>query len=150
MAYRNILVAVDLSPDSQILVHKAVSLAERDGAKIYFIHVDVNYADIYSSLVEEDLGPEQERIEKENRQLVQSFIDAAGYPISATLYGKGDFIQALENAVVKYDIDLIVCGHYQDFWNTLKSAARQLIHRMHIDMLIVPLSKDNDEYFEED
>lgn len=39
----------------------------------------------------------------------------------------------------KYDMDLVLCGHHQDFWSKLMSSARQLINTVHIDMLIVPL-----------
>lgn len=36
-------------------------------------------------------------------------------------------------------MDLVVCGHHQDFWSKLMSSARQLINTVHVDMLIVPL-----------
>ena len=50
MAYKHILIAVDLSPESQLLVDKAVSLARPYDAKISLIHVDVNYSDLYTGL----------------------------------------------------------------------------------------------------
>lgn len=34
-------------------------------------------------------------------------------------------------------MDLVVCGHHQDFWSKLMSSARQLINTVHVDMLIV-------------
>ena len=43
MAYKHILIAVDLSPESKVLVDKAVSMARPDNAKVSLIHVDVNY-----------------------------------------------------------------------------------------------------------
>ncbi|MEY0874458.1 universal stress protein, partial [Providencia manganoxydans] len=42
MAYKHILVAVDLSPESKVLLDKAVSMAKPYGAKVSMIHVDVN------------------------------------------------------------------------------------------------------------
>ncbi len=45
----------------------------------------------------------------------------------------------LVDAIKKYDMDLVVCGHHQDFWSKLMSSARQLINTVHVDMLIVPL-----------
>lgn len=44
----------------------------------------------------------------------------------------------------KYDMDLVVCGHHQDFWSKLMSSARQLINTVHVDMLIVPLRDDEE------
>ena len=43
----------------------------------------------------------------------------------------------LVDAIKKYDMDLVVCGHHQDFWSKLMSSARQLINTVHVDMLIV-------------
>jgi universal stress protein A len=42
-------------------------------------------------------------------------------------------------------MDLVVCGHHQDFWSKLMSSARQLINTVHVDMLIVPLRDEDDE-----
>ncbi|MDI9228848.1 universal stress global response regulator UspA, partial [Serratia bockelmannii] len=42
-------------------------------------------------------------------------------------------------------MDLVVCGHHQDFWSKLMSSERQLINTVHIDMLIVPLRDEEDE-----
>ena len=48
MAYKHILIAVDLSPESKVLVEKAVSMARPYNAKVSLIHVDVNYSDLYT------------------------------------------------------------------------------------------------------
>ncbi|KAE9862303.1 hypothetical protein GP671_23475, partial [Escherichia coli] len=53
--------------------------------------------------------------------------------------------QVLVDAIKKYDMDLVVCGHHQDFWSKLMSSARQLINTVHVDMLIVPLRDEEDE-----
>ena len=121
MAYKHILIAVDLSPESKILVEKAVSMARPYNAKVSQIHVDVNYSDLSTN---------------------------AGYPITETLSGSGDLAQVLVDAIKKYDMDLVLCGHHQDFWSKLMSSARQLINTVHIDMLIVPL-RDEEEKAED-
>ena len=125
MAYKHILIAVDLSPESQLLVDKAVSLARPYDAKISLIHV--------------------ERISEETHTALKELSTNAGYPISETLSGSGDLGQVLVDAIKKYDVDLVVCGHHQDFWSKLMSSARQLINTVHIDMLIVPLRDEDDE-----
>ncbi|MDI8954396.1 hypothetical protein MJO10_32290, partial [Salmonella enterica subsp. enterica serovar Anatum] len=43
-----------------------------------------------------------------------------------TLSGSGDLGQVLVDAIKKYDMDLVVCGHHQDFWSKLMSSARQV------------------------
>ncbi|WP_074020726.1 universal stress protein UspA [Xenorhabdus thuongxuanensis] len=139
MAYKHILVAVDLSPESQILVEKAVSLAKPYNAKISLIHVDVNYSDLYTGLIDVNLGDMQERIADETRNSLKELSASADYPVQETLSGSGDLGQVLVDAIKQYDMDLVVCGHHQDFWSKLMSSARQLINTVHVDMLIVPL-----------
>ncbi|MGR6438177.1 universal stress protein UspA [Proteus mirabilis] len=144
MAYKHILVAVDLSPESNVLVQKAVSMAKPYNAKVSLIHVDVNYSDMYTGLIDVNLGDMQQRITDETRNALKDLSDNSGYEIQETLSGSGDLGQVLVDAIKKYDMDLVVCGHHQDFWSKLMSSARQLINTVHVDMLIVPL-KDDEE-----
>lgn len=139
MAYKHILIAVDLSPESKILVEKAVSMARPYNAKVSLIHVDVSYSDLYTGLIDVNLGDMQQRISEETHQALTELSQNAGYPISETLSGSGDLAQVLVDAINKYDVDIMLCGHHQDFWSKLMSSARQLINTVHIDMLIVPL-----------
>ncbi|KAA1177321.1 MULTISPECIES: universal stress protein UspA [Photorhabdus] len=142
MAYKHILVAVDLSPESQVLVQKAVSMAKPYNAKVSLIHVDVNYSDLYTGLIDVNLGDMQQRITDETRNALKELSTESDYDIQETLSGSGDLGQVLVDAIKKYDIDLVVCGHHQDFWSKLMSSARQLINTVHVDMLIVPLRDD--------
>ncbi|MTD86238.1 hypothetical protein GLP06_24030, partial [Escherichia coli] len=68
----------------------------------------------------------------------------AVYPITDSLSGSGDLGQVLVDAIKKYDMDLVVFGHQQDFCSKLMSSALQLITTVHVDMLIVPLRDDNE------
>ncbi len=140
----NILIAVDLSPESKVLVEKAVSMARPYNAKVSLIHVDVNYSDLYTGLIDVNLGDMQKRISEETHHALTELSTNAGYPITETLSGSGDLGQVLVDAIKKYDMDLVVCGHHQDFWSKLMSSARQLINTVHVDMLIVPL-RDEEE-----
>ncbi|WP_350306011.1 universal stress protein UspA [Photorhabdus viridis] len=142
MAYKHILVAVDLSPESQVLVQKAISTAKPYSAKVSLIHVDVNYSDLYTGLIDVNLGDMQQRITDETRNALKDLSAGTDYDIQETLSGSGDLAQVLVDAIKKYDIDLVVCGHHQDFWSKLMSSARQLINTIHVDMLIVPLRDD--------
>ncbi|GAA0506610.1 MULTISPECIES: universal stress protein UspA [Tatumella] len=142
MSYKHILVAVDLSPESQLLVEKAVSLASPYEAKVSLIHVDVNYSDLYTGLIDVNLGDMQKRISQETQTALTELSTNAGYQISQTLSGSGDLAQVLLDAINRYQVDLVICGHHQDFWSKLMSSARQLINTVHIDMLIVPMKDD--------
>ena len=145
MTYKHILVAVDLSTESPLLLKKAVSLARPYNAKISLIHVDVNYSDLYTGLIEANLGYTQEHAHKETFKALKGLSDLTDYPVSLVLSEKGDLAKVLANTIKKYRIDLIVCGHHQDFWSKLMSSARQLLSTVHTDMLIVPLREDDDD-----
>ena len=145
MAYQHILIAVDLSPESKLLVDKAVSMARPYNAKVSLIHVDVNYSDLYTGLIDVNLGDMQKRISEETHTALTDLAASAGYPIAETLSGSGDFGQVLVDAIKQYQVDLVVCGHHQDFWSKLMSSARQLINTVHIDMLIVPLRDEEED-----
>ncbi|CCO80415.1 universal stress protein UspA [Erwinia amylovora] len=145
MSYKHILIAVDLSPESKLLVDKAVSLARPYNAKVSLIHVDVNYSDLYTGLIDVNLGDMQKRLSQETHSALTELSASAGYPIAETLSGSGDLCQVLVDTIKQYQVDLVVCGHHQDFWSKLMSSARQLINTIHVDMLIVPLHDDDDD-----
>lgn len=142
MAYKHILVAVDLSPESNVLVEKAVSVAKPYGAEVSLIHVGINYSDLYTGLMDISMADMKEKINSEMHSALNKLSQHADYEIAHTLSANGDFGQVMIDAIKKYDIDLVICGHHQDFWSKLMSSAKQLINQSHIDTLIVPL---NDE-----
>ncbi len=145
MAYHHILIAVDLTPQSQILVNKAVALARPFQADISLIHVNLNYNLFYTGMTEANLGYTYEDVTRETHEALNKMADSAGYPVRKVLNGRGDLSRNLSHMIEKYHIDLVVCGHHQDFWSKLISSARPLLNTVHVDMLIVPFRDYDDE-----
>ncbi|WP_114767519.1 universal stress protein UspA [Vibrio rhodolitus] len=139
MSYQHILVAIDLSEDSKHLVEKAVSLAKPLNADVSFIHIDVNYAELYTGLIDINMAETQHKAIEASQQQLQQLADNAGYPIKHTLVGSGDLGNELCENIGEYKVDLVVCGHHQDFWSKLLSSTRQLINCTPVDLLVVPL-----------
>lgn len=139
MCYRHILVAVDLSDDSQILIDKAVKLARSIEANISFIHIDVNYAELYTGLVDINLAEAQSQAIDLSRQKMNQLVDYAQYPITNTWVGSGDLISELCDTITTHNIDLLICGHHQDFWSKFLSSTRQLLNCSPIETLVIPL-----------
>ncbi|MBF0751512.1 MULTISPECIES: universal stress protein UspA [Pasteurellaceae] len=137
--YKHILVAVDLSDESAFLLKKAVGIAKRHEAKLSIIHVDVNFSDLYTGLVDVNMSSMQDRISSETQKALLSLAENASYPVQEKLSGSGDLRQVLTDAIEQYDIDLLVTGHHQDFWSKLMSSTRQVMNTVKIDMLVVPL-----------
>ena len=139
MAYKHILVAIDLSDDSYMLVSKAAQLAKALGAKLSLIHIDVNYAELYTGLIDINLSEAQHRMADDAQKQLQSLAAKADYPVSHTLVGSGDLSDEICHAINDIDVELVVCGHHQDFWSKILSSAKQLINRTPVDLLMVPL-----------
>ncbi|MDN3679594.1 universal stress protein [Vibrio tapetis subsp. quintayensis] len=140
MSYQHILVAVDLSEDSKILIDKAVSLAKKLEAEVSFIHIDVNYAELYTGLIDINLAETQHNNMEASQQQLQDFAKHADFPIKHTLVGSGDLTDELREAIGELSVDMLVCGHHQDFWSKLLSCTRQLINNSPVDLLVVPLN----------
>lgn len=142
MSYQHILVAVDLSADSEKLVEKAVALAKPLEARVSFIHIDVNYAELYTGLIDINLAETQHQAMEASQDKLKALAHHAQYPIKHTLVGSGDLSNELCDTIKKFNVDLLICGHHQDFWSKLLSSTRQLLNCSPIDMLVVPLKEE--------
>ena len=139
MVYKHIIAAIDLSEDSVYLVDKAAKLAKSLGAKLSLVHIDVDYADLYTGLIDINLAEMHERAESDAQNRLHELAHNAGYPVTHTLVGSGDLSEEICIAIKDLNVDLVICGHHQDFWSKILSSTRQLISRTPVDLLIVPL-----------
>ena len=140
--YKHILVAVDLSEESLILLRKGAKLAAQNNSKLSVIHVDVNFSDLYTGLIDINMSSIQDSVSDETLKALEDLAAKVDYPVSERLNGSGDFSQVLEDAVEKYQIDLLVTGHHQDFWSKFMSSTRQVMNNVSVDMLVVPLARE--------
>jgi universal stress protein A len=149
MSYNHILVAVDLTKSSEIVISKAVSLAKEVNAKLSFIYVDANHVSVSGAVGNLGLvlpevgnsitdGKERLLLKKELSALVDQF----DYPVENTLVVIGDVEVKLTTAVSQLDADLLVCGHHHDFWSRLLSSERKLVNTVSTDLLIVYLEDE--------
>ncbi|WP_413113070.1 universal stress protein [Thaumasiovibrio sp. DFM-14] len=139
MSYKHILVAVDLTADSQLLLEKAEKLAKALDAKLSLIHIDISYAELYTGLIDINLANAQQRLADDAHQKLKALEQRIDYPIHQSLVGAGDLSDEICEAIQEQDIDLVVCGHHQDFWSKILSSAKQLINVTPVDLLMVPL-----------
>ncbi|WP_047049713.1 universal stress protein [Vibrio mexicanus] len=140
MSYQHLLVAIDLSEDSKLLVDKAVSLAKPLNADVSFIHIDVNYAELYTGLIDINLAETQHHTMESSQKQLQELAEYADFPIKHTLVGSGDLSNELCDTIKEHSVDLVICGHHQDFWSKLLSSTKQLINCTPVDLLVVPIN----------
>ncbi len=111
-------------------------MARPYNAKVSLIHVDVNYSDLYTGLIDVNLGDMQKRISEETHHALSELSTNAATPLPKPRAG-GDLGQVLVDAIKKYDMDRWSAVTIR-FRSKLMSSARQLINTVHVDMLIVP------------
>lgn len=145
MIYKHILVAVALSEDSPKLIKRTAKLAAALNSKLSLIYIDVNYAELYTGLIDINLVETQARVNEEAKKQLQELADEIDYPITHTFVGSGDLSQEINAVVEEHNIDLMVCGHHQDFWSKLLSSSNDLINNAAVDLLVVPVEKYQDE-----
>ncbi|WP_157810317.1 universal stress protein [Vibrio sp. HA2012] len=141
MSYRHILVAVDLTDESRNLVKKAAALAEALHAELSFIHVDISYSETRpEQIVAKELTEDSSYlVMKDAQELLANLKKHAGYPIKEMLISSGNIEDRLETAIHLHNIDLVICGHHQDFWHLFMSSAKKLIQHLGVDILIIPI-----------
>jgi universal stress protein A len=137
--YQHILVAIDLRADNHKVLDKAIGLAKTHSAKLSVIHVDVDLREIYTEMIDIDLGELQHHALAETKKKMEQAIEGIGFPLEKKLVIYGDLGEQVNEAISRYGIDLLVCGHHQNFWSLLISSARQLMNNVECDMLVVPI-----------
>ncbi|GGW59195.1 nucleotide-binding universal stress UspA family protein [Winogradskyella epiphytica] len=142
---KNILVAIDLKGNDQVLIDKATSFAEKFNSKVWIIHIAAPDPDFVGFSV----GPQYIRdsraseLKQEHRQL-ERFSEALEKQgiASEGLLVQGATIEMILKEAEKLKIDLIISG-YQDhgfFYKALYgSVSNSLIKASKIPVLIVPI-----------
>lgn len=141
MAYKHILVAVDLSKESDVLLAKGASLAKAMNTRLSLIHIDASYVGLYTGMLDINVAEAHHRIVEEAQHQLIQLAHKAGVEITHSFVGGGSMAQEVVDTIAECDIDLVVLGHHQDFWRSLLSSVNQLINKAPIDMLLIPLDK---------
>ncbi|KOO09967.1 universal stress global response regulator UspA, partial [Vibrio xuii] len=58
MQYKHIMVAIEISEQSKVLIDRAIFLANQLGSEISFIHIDGTHGEIYPDLVDIKANPD--------------------------------------------------------------------------------------------
>ena len=139
MKYKHILVALELSDESTVLIDRAVSMASYLGSEISFIHIDGTHGEIYRELVDIKADPDQRPLNEHSMECLRSFSDYMEQPLKHFFVGTGDLADKLEVTIKEQEVDLLICGHHQDFWSKIISYSRHLINNSPVDILVVPI-----------
>jgi universal stress protein A len=142
--YKNLLVAVDLSPEARIVVTRASELAQHYGATLNLIHV----VEPLVSMDDHELVPALPlEIEKTLEQRASAFLASLVSDMGLGNAAKVVAIGAPKHEILAYakdhDIDLIVIGAHgrHGIATLLGSTANAVLHGTTCDVLCVRVGK---------
>jgi len=129
MGYKHILVAVDLTPASQLTINKAIAMAKNDQCKVSLVYVDVNKV-VLTPAEKADL-----------QKALAALAEQADYPVNETIVVVGDLHIKLAGIVKQTGIDLVVCGHHHGVLSRLLSSVPKMANAIEADLLVVYLDE---------
>ncbi len=139
MSYQHILVAVAISPESQILVEKAVSIARPVNGKISLITL-ASDPELYNQFAAPMMENLRELMLEETQLFIDELVKKANYPITETVIATGELSEHILAICSKGSVDLVICGnHNQSFFSKIICSAKAVVASSQVDVLLVPL-----------
>lgn len=141
--YKRVLVAVDLTSESDQVLKRAVDIAERNGAALNLIHVIEIVSFAYGGDVPMDLTSLQEQIDKHANERIMTKAAALNYPVEQTIVATGNTEEEIHQHAAKIGADLIVIGSHgrHGLALLLGSTSNGVLHGARCDILAVHLSE---------
>lgn len=145
--YKHLLVAVDLSKDSQFVIKNAMEMAGNDPSKLSIVHVVEPVAGAYSmDIYALNIGELQQEAITFAEQRVKAMSEELGIPADRTHTLLGAPGPEIRNLACELDVDAIVIGsHGHSGWKILLgSTAIKVLHGATCDVLTVYVGKEED------
>lgn len=141
MSYNNILLAIDLTKDSEILISECIKLAKKLDAKIVIFHDQADYEEMCrgTGFIDADLHDGHTEAISRIAEQFKELTNKIDYPIERRLIGTGEYGEQLKSAILENEIDLVICGHHHKFWSSIFSSTGSLINYLNIPVLVIPL-----------
>jgi len=144
IVYPRILLAVDLSEESDQLIDKACNIATNNDAQLSVIHVIEPLSFAYGGDVPMDLSTTQDQLsEHANRNLAQ-FCEKLNYPVTDQLVITGHTESEIHRVAQEKSCDLIIVGSHgrHGLALLLGSTANGVLHGAPCDVLAVRVFSD--------
>ncbi|ANG63299.1 universal stress protein UspA [Marinobacterium aestuarii] len=138
-AYKRILLAVDLSEESDQLIDKTCEIAERNNAELSLIHVIEPLSFAYGGDVPMDLTTIQEQLDDHARVKLDSFAARLSHPVTHKFIVSGHTESEIHRHCDEHSIDLVIVGSHgrHGLSLLLGSTANGVLHGAHCDVLAI-------------
>jgi len=143
--YTKILLALDLSNESEQLKSKAYELAKENNAQLYAVHVIEPLSFAYGGDVPMDLTTIQEQLDKHAQLKLKRYCEALDYPVTEQLVVTGQTESEIHRLADDYDIDLVIVGSHgrHGLALLLGSTANGVLHGAKCDVLAVRIHDED-------
>ncbi|WP_286237728.1 universal stress protein [Neptuniibacter halophilus] len=143
--YQKILLALDLSDESEQLREKARELAESNSAKLYAVHVIEPLSFAYGGDVPMDLTSIQEQLDQHARQKLKAYCEALNYPVEEQLVVTGHTETEIHRLADEHQIDMVMVGSHgrHGIALLLGSTANGVLHGANCDVLAVRIREQD-------
>ncbi|WP_227317095.1 universal stress protein UspC [Cedecea davisae] len=139
MSYSHVLVAVAVTPESHLLVQKAVSIVKPVNGRITLVTL-ASDPELYNQLAAPMMENLRELMLEETHLFLDEIREKAQYPIENVIISSGELSEHILNICENQDVDLVICGnHNQHFFSKVICSAKAVVAASAVDVLLVPL-----------
>jgi universal stress protein A len=141
--YNRLLVAVDLSEDSALVVQRARAISDNNGAELHLIHVIEPLSFAYGGDIPMDFSGIQDEIHQQATQQLQRFAESNGIDATHQHIVLGRPEVEIHATAEEVGADLIVVGSHGRYGLALLmgSTANGVLHGATCDVLAVRVGK---------
>lgn len=143
--YSRILLALDLSEESEQLASKTAEMATAFGAELSLIHVVEPLSFAYGGDVPMDLTTIQEQLDEHARTKLDQYAEKIGYPINRKIIVTGHTETEIHRAAEELNADLVILGSHgrHGLALLLGSTANGVLHGAKCDVLAIRVKEED-------
>lgn len=142
--YTRILLALDLSEESNQLAAKTAQMAQAFGAELNLIHVVEPLSFAYGGDVPMDLTTIQEQLDDHARTKLDLYAEKIGYPVNQKIIVTGHTETEIHRAAEELGSDLVIVGSHgrHGLALLLGSTANGVLHGANCDVLAIRVKEE--------
>ncbi|SIQ08607.1 universal stress protein [Marinobacterium stanieri] len=143
--YTRILLALDLSDESDQLATKTAKMAEAFGAELNLIHVVEPLSFAYGGDVPMDLTTIQEQLDDHAKTKLDQYAEKVGYPVNRKIIVTGHTETEIHRAAEELNTDLVIVGSHgrHGLALLLGSTANGVLHGAKCDVLAIRVKEED-------
>ncbi|EPA1378403.1 universal stress protein UspC [Raoultella ornithinolytica] len=141
MSYSHLLVAVAPTPESRVLINKAVSIARPLDAKVSLITLATD-PELYNQFAAPMLENLRDLMHEETRDFLSGLAKEANYSIDNVTIASGELSHHIKDFCQQHHVDLVICGnHNHSLFSRATCSAKSIVGSSGVDVLLVSLEK---------